>query len=339
MLSEKHILFKILFLFGLIFLGLSFGTIGYMYFESWNFLDAFYMTVITVSTVGYKEVGELSVEGRIFTIILIFFSFATIAYAVSSITTFIASGEYHLYLKNLKYKKRLLKMENHVVICGFGRVGKQVANDLITQNIPVIIIENSKDVIEQNSSKKHLFIYGDASQDEIIMQAKLKDAKAFITCLPKDADNLYAILAVREMNQNLNIISRASDQHAVSKLKSAGANHVIMPDVIGGTHMASLVSSPDLMEFMDNIKSEENDNVNVESISYDELTPEFQNKTIIELETKKITGVSIIGYKSPSGEYIVNPDDKLKVVEKSKLFVIGNKIQITEFRKLFNLKR
>jgi voltage-gated potassium channel len=339
MLNDKSFFYKIIFLFGLIVLGLSFGTFGYMYFENWNFLDSFYMTVITVSTVGFKEVGDLSNQGRIFTIVLIFFSFGTIAFALSSITQFIASGEYHLYFKNLKLKKRLNKMENHVVICGFGRVGKQVAYDLIHQKKSVVIIEASKDIIENESIKSMIFIHGDASQDEIISEARVNEADAFICCMPKDADNLYAILAVRELNRNINIITRASNQHAVSKLKSAGANHVIMPDVIGGSHMAALVSTPDMMEFMECIKAEGNDNVNIETISYEELPEAYRDKSILELEAKKLTGVSIIGFKSANGEYFINPDESLRVIENTKLFVIGNAIQIQEFKKTFNLNR
>lgn len=339
MFRDLKFLNRIFFFVGLIVLGLSIGTAGFMYFEEWDFLDALYMSVITTTTVGFSEVQELSDNGRIFTIFLIFMSFGTFAFAITSITKYIIGGEYKNNLIELRFKNRLKKMENHVIICGFGRVGKQAADDLMEQNIPVIVIENSKDIVNKNiNSKSFLMIEGDASQDEIFIEALIHKARALITCLPKDADNLYAVLASKELSPNICIISRASNTHAVSKLKRAGANNVIMPDAIGGSHMASLVSSPDVMEFLENIKAEGFKGVNIESISFSELPSEFQNKTIKDLEAKRLTGVTIIGYKTPSGEYVINPDWDTIVIPNSKLFVLGNPDQIEAFDKLFQIK-
>jgi voltage-gated potassium channel len=335
--DNNKFLYKVLILVGIIFAGLSIGTIGYVLIEGWSVFDSLYMTVITTATVGFLEVHELSTAGRVFTMFLIFFSVGTIAYAISNLTHYIASGEYRIYIKNYKQIKQLGRMENHVIICGYGRVGKQVAEDLIAHKIQVVVIENSREIIEKNQSDKVLFIEGDASQDEIIELAKIQKARAFIACLPKDPDNLYAILAVKELRKNIMVLARASNQHAISKLKSAGAHNVIMPDVIGGSHIAALVSNPDVMEFMENIKAEGLDGINIKSIDFSELPGEFQNKTIKELEGNKITGVTIIGYKSPEGEYIINPDSNIIVCPHSKLFVLGNAKQIARFTEFFHL--
>ncbi|MES2588593.1 MAG: NAD-binding protein [Bacteroidota bacterium] len=336
---DFRFLYKIFFFIGLILFGLMIGTSGYMLIEGWRFLDALYMSVITTTTVGFAEIHELSDAGRIFTMCLVFLSFGTFAYAITSLTKYIIGGEYKFFVLEYRFNNSLKKMDNHVIICGFGRVGKQVAEDLLAQNIPVIVIESSKEVLEKaNHSNDFLMIEGDASQDEIFTKAKIESARAVITCLPKDADNLYAVLACKELKKNITIISRASNQHAVSKLKRAGASNVIMPDAIGGSHMASLVSSPDVMEFMENIQAQGFEGVNIESISFNELPKEFQNKTIKQLEAKRLTGVTIIGYKSPKGEYIINPDWEIEVVPNSKLFVLGNPKQIAEFDKLFELK-
>jgi voltage-gated potassium channel len=338
MLKKLKIFNKISFFVGLIFVILTFGTTGYIIIEKWNFLDALYMSVITTTTVGFKEIHELSDEGRIFTMILIFFSFGTLAYAITSITKYIIGGEYKKIVLEYKFNKRLKIMNNHVIICGYGRVGKQVAEDLLSQNISVIVIENNLDIIENSfKAKNFLFINGDASQDEVIESAQIKSARALITCLPKDAENLYVVLAVREFRKDILIVARASNHHAVSKLKLGGANNVIMPDVIGGSHMASLISSPDVMEFMENIKAQGVEGVNIESISFNQLPEEFQNKTIKQLESHRLTGVTIIGYKTPSGEYMINPDWETVVVQNSKLFVLGNAQQIAAFNKLFQL--
>ena len=338
--SNFRFLNKIFFFITLIFFGLTFGTVGYMLIEGWRFLDALYMSVITTTTVGFTEIHDMSDSGRIFTICLIFISFGTFAYAITSLTKYIIGGEYKFFVLEYRFNKSLKKMNNHVIICGYGRVGIQVAEDLNAQNIPVIVIEFSKDIIEKSiNSSNFLMIEGDASQDEIFTKAQIESARAVITCLPKDADNLYAVLACKELRKDIVVISRASNQHAVSKLKRAGANNVIMPDAIGGSHMASLISNPDIMEFMENIQAQSFDGVNIESISFSELPTEFQNKTIKQLEAKRLTGVTIIGYKSPEGEYIINPDWDIVVVKNSKLFVLGNPKQIDEFDKLFRLNR
>lgn len=329
---------KIVFFIGLIFIGLTIGTLGYMLIEGWRFLDALYMSVITTTTVGFAEVQNLSDTGRVFTMFLIFLSFGTFAYAITSLTKYLIGGEYKQSLLEYRITKRLKKMENHVIICGFGRVGKQVVEDLLAQNIPVIVIESNRDLVEKTAlTDGFLMLEGDASQDETLVNCKIASARAVITCLPKDADNLYVVLASRELRKDVIIIARASTHNAVSKLKRAGANNVIMPDVIGGSHMASLVSSPDVMEFMENIQSQSFEGVNIESISFSELPVEFQNKTIKQLEAKRLTGVTIIGYKNPHGEYIINPDWDTVVVKNSKLFVLGNPTQIENFSKLFQL--
>ncbi len=338
--SDFRFVNKIFFFIALILFGLTIGTVGYMWIEEWRFLDALYMSVIATTTVGFGEIHQLSDAGRIFTICLIFLSFGTFAYAITSLTRYIIGGEYKFFVLEYRFNQSLKKMNNHVIICGYGRVGIQVAEDLNAQNIPVIVIEFSKEVLEKASnSANFLMIEGDASQDEIFSQAKIESARAVITCLPKDADNLYAVLACKELRKDIDVISRASNQHAVSKLKRAGANNVIMPDAIGGSHMASLISNPDIMEFMENIHAQSFEGVNIESISFSELPAEFQNKTIKQLEAKRLTGVTIIGYKSPEGEYIINPDWDIVVVKNSKLFVLGNPKQIDEFDKLFQLNR
>tara|TARA_R110002072_G_scaffold929_3_gene7478 strand:+ start:18325 stop:19221 length:897 start_codon:yes stop_codon:yes gene_type:complete len=295
------------------------------------------MTIITISTVGYGEVGELSVYGKLFTSFLIVSSFGTFAYAITSITNYVVGGEYRNYLKEYKIMKELRKMNDHVIICGFGRVGKQAAEDLLTHGIPFVVIERDQNAIDANQNEDIFFLKGDSTNDETLIAGCIDNAKAIITCLPKDADNVYVVLTAREYKSNMIIVSRASNQSAVSKLRMAGANNVIMPDSIGGSHMASLIANPDVMEFLDMIRVQGNTGCNIESIAYEELPESFHNKTIEEMEAKKITGVTIIGFRSPEGEYIVNPPFNTTVVPKSKLFVLGNTEQIKSLVDYFQL--
>lgn len=318
---------------------ITIGTAGFYLIEDWRFIDSLYMTMITISTVGFAEVHELSDAGKIFTAVLIVSSFGTFAFAISSITTYLVGGEYKKYFKEYKTSKKLKRMENHVIICGFGRVGKQVAEDLKSHGDYFIVLENDENVIAEYSFDSDIeFLKGDSTDDDALVRANVKTAKAVITCLPKDAENLYVVLAAREMNPSILIVSRASNTSAVSKLKLAGATNVIMPDSIGGSHMASLIANPDVMEFLDIIRVQGNRGANIESISFDELPEKFRNKTIGELESNRITGVTIIGFKGTDGEYIINPSTDIEVVQGSKLFVLGNASQINHLHTHFGFK-
>ena len=315
------------------------GTIGYIWIENYEFIDAFYMTIITMSTVGFSEVHKLSSEGKIFTATLIITSLGTFAYSLSSISTYLVGGEYKKFITQKNLMKEIENFKNHVIICGFGRVGKQVAEDLAVTKTPFVVIENDANLINDfEETKSHIFLKGDATSDEVLEKANLKEAKAVISCLPKDTDNLYVVLSARERSSKVIIISRATLSGSISKLKFAGANNVILPDSVGGSHMASLVTNPDVMEFLDIVKVQGAEGANINSVSFAELPEDLQNMTIGELNAKKITGVSIIGYKTPSGEYLVNPNSDIVMVPHSSLFVLGSTEQINKLRSIFGLK-
>jgi voltage-gated potassium channel len=340
MLLNYHFFYRIYYFIFLLLLITSGGTIGYMMIEGWSFIDSFYMTIITISTVGFGEVAELTVYGKLFTSFLIISSFGTFAFVLSAITKYLVGGEYKKYFKEYQSIKKVKKMENHVIICGFGRVGKQVAEDLKSQHVLFVIIERNQELIEEFSMKHdYTFVQGNATHDEDLIKAGIATARGLITCLPKDADNLYAVLAGREFNANILIISRASYYSSVNKLKLAGANNIIMPDSIGGSHMASLIVNSDVMEFLDIIRVQGNKGANVESIAYEELPLEFQNKTLGELDSKRITGVTIIGYKTQNGEYQINPDVDIEVVPGSKIFVLGKSNQIESLNSHFGISK
>jgi voltage-gated potassium channel len=335
----KSRLFKNIYFFvGLLVLVIAIGTSGFMLIEGWGLIDSLFMTMITISTVGFREVHPLSHAGMLFTSFLIISSFGTFAFAIKSITNFIAGGEYRFYINERKRMKEFEKLHQHVIICGFGRVGIQVAEDLKAHGTRFVVIENNEEIIQNYEGYEgFLFLKGDSTLDENLIKASISTAKALICCLPKDADNLYIVLSARELKSNLFIVSRASNQSTVNKLKIAGAQNVIMPDAIGGSHMASLISNPDVMEFLDIIRVQGYNGANIESISFNELPDQFKNKTIGQLEAKRLTGVTIIGFKTPTGEYLINPDYETEVVPQSKLFVLGNPSQISKLNQLFGI--
>jgi voltage-gated potassium channel len=312
------------------------GIGGFMLIEKWGFIDAYYMTVITITTVGFGEIHELSNIGRIFTSFLILGTFGTFAYLISTITSVIASGELGREIKKYKLIDEINLMKNHVVVCGMGRVGIQVANDLKFAGFQVLIIE------EKTQGKEDLLdqfphVSGDATRDEILNQANIENARALIACLPNDADNLFIVLTAKAINPRLQIISRASQRSSVAKIKMAGAHHVIMPDSIGGTHMASIVSNPEVIEFMDQIRLEGQFGANIEGISFEQLPEKYRGKKIGELEIKKQTGATIVGFKSKDGSYVINPEESTRIEEHSSLFILGNAQQIKEVNTLFEI--
>lgn len=311
------------------------GVTGYYFLEDFSFLDAFFMTVITVATVGYREVNELDASGKIFTSFLIIFSIGTFTYAISVITRYIIEGEFQTYFKHYKVNKEIQKLKNHVIVCGYGRNGRQACEQLSSGNEVYVAIESNPDIINSMRADGNiLFIEGDATNDDVLAEAGLERAKALIAALPSDAANVFVVLTARDKNPTLKIISRASDDASEHKLKRAGANNVIMPDKIGGTHMAALVTKPDVLEFIDHITGRIN--IRLEEILYSSLPESMRNKSIRELEIRNKTGANIIGFKTAEGEYVINPPPETIMMQDAKLFVLGTSEQVMRFKEILN---
>ncbi len=314
---------------------ISIGVFGYMNIEHYTFIEALYMTVITVSTVGFEEVHNLSELGMIFTILLITFSIGIFGFVLTSVTRYIFDGVYKNYFKDNKVRRKINSLENHVIICGYGRVGKQAAIDLIEHNVDVIIIDNDDaEITPLRERGDVLFINGDATTDEVLVSAQIHKARALITTLPKDADNLFVVLSAKVLQKDLQIISRASDDHSDVKLKRAGATNIIMPDRIGGQRMAKLVAQPDIVEFLEYILIQDANDVNLEEISLKNLHPNFHNKKIGELGIRNKSGANIIGMKNSEKIYSFNPSANTHLKTNDMLFVLGTQTQISSFREL-----
>ncbi len=324
-----HFLRRLYIAIGLIAANLLFGITGFMMIEQYSFQDAVYETIIVLSTVGLSLIHELSPAGRWFVIVLIIISIGIFAYAVSVVTSYVMEGELQQYLKYRKVHKAINQLKNHVIVCGYGRNGKQACEQLRSHKQEFVAIEaNQKIIVEMRDTDGMLFIEGNATHDETLLDAGIKNARALITTLPNDAENVFVVLTARELNPNLKIISRASEDSADNKLKRAGANNVIMPDKIGGTHMASLVTRPDVLEFLDYITGRIN--IRLEEILYNNLSDRLKGKTIRELEIRNKTGANIIGFKTGDGEYVINPEPDTVMKPDAKLFVLGTQEQVTK---------
>jgi len=313
------------------------GVLGFKISMDLSWVDALYMTVITITTVGYREITEPSQGAKLFTVFFILISVIVVGFAVSAITEYLLSS---IRLANIRMKiklKHLKSMENHIIVCGYGRNGKQAVQRLQNYNRAFIIIEKDQQVIDDALLDEKNFYRGNANEDEVLITAGIERASTLITALPEDADNLFIVLSARQLNRDLKIISRASEESSYKKLKLAGADNVILPDTIGGQHMASLVVSPDLIEFWDNLSYGGSEGVNLEQISFEQMFDEQRNCTIIDLNLRQKTGCTIIGYKGPDGDYTVNPDPKLQLVPGSKIIVVGNSQQIAKLQKVYRI--
>ncbi|OAB81783.1 potassium channel family protein [Cochleicola gelatinilyticus] len=328
-------LYGSLFLLLVVFLG---GVIGFKFISSYSWVDALYMTVITITTVGFGEVQPLSPTEKIFTSVFIVCSIFIVGYAISTITEHILSKNNIGNLRQKKIEKMIHEMKHHVIVCGYGRNGKQAVQKLQAYNQDFVVVEMDEHVVDRFEEEKIPFIHGNANEDEILIEAGIERASTLICALPSDADNLFIVLSARQINKELKIISRASEETSYKKLKLAGADNVIMPDKIGGEHMASLVVVPDLVEFLDNLSvSGEEDSINVEQIPFEKVCSDGVEKAIQDLDVRKKTGCSIIGYKAPNGEYIVNPEPSLIIKKDSKIILIGRPNQIESLKKLYHV--
>ncbi|APY07690.1 potassium channel protein [Winogradskyella sp. J14-2] len=315
------------------------GIVGYRFISDYDWVDAIYMTVITITTVGFAEVNPLDTQSKIFTVFLILASVVIVGYAISIITEYILSRNNFEDIKQRKMQKEIEAMSNHIIICGFGRNGKQASIKLQDYGKPFVIIERNKDIIERLQEDGLPYVFGNANEDETLIQAGIERASTLITALPSDADNLFVVLSARQINKALCIISRASQETSYNKLKLAGANNVILPDKIGGDHMASLVVIPDLVEFIDNLGIVGERNINIEEVKVEQLYSLDAVKTIRELDLRKKTGCTVIGFKDEKGEYIVNPEADTRLVPGSKIIVLGRPEQINKLNSEFNIEQ
>ena len=311
----------------LVSLTILIGIFGYIIIEGFTVLESLYMTVLTMSTVGFMEVKPLSDSGRIFTIFLIVSSFSAFAYFLSIITRYILDGEFIIQYKIHKMEQKILELNGHVIICGFGRNGREAADVLVKSGFSVVVIEEKILKLEA-TDKRIMFLEADATKDEIFIKCNIKNAKSLITTLPNDADNVYVVLAAREINSTINIISRASNDSSIKKLRTAGANNIIMPEKLGGAQMATLVVSPDIKELLDIMSVKNNDDFNIKEF---ELSKDV---CFANLNVNSTIGATILAFRDKNLSYILNPDLSITCLKGNKVIVMGSKSQLQDFLKI-----
>ena len=305
-----------------------------MQIDDFNFVDAVYMTIITVSTVGFGEVKHLSDGGKLFTSGLILASLIILGYAISILTQKLVHTQMSFFYSRNNKKRGLRKMENHVIVVGYGRNGKQVTSEMLSLGLKLVVVDENHEIIINNMGKPVWFIEGDATEDEVLIKAGIKSARSLITTLPNDADNLYVVLTARSLKHDLTIISRASSESSEKKLRMAGVDNVVMPERVGGAHMATLVAQPDIVEFLEHLSIHSHTPTQLTEIMCDDMPANLINKPISEIGFRKKSGANIIGFKTVTGDLIINPTPDTKLIPKSKLFVLGTKEQIAHMKQI-----
>jgi voltage-gated potassium channel len=317
---------------GLLVLSLIIGVAGFHLIEGYSITDSLFMAVITISTVGYTTINPLSHEAKIFVSIYIIFNLVVLAYGVSVITSYIFEGGLKNIIRKFKKDQEINRMKNHIIVCGYGRNGSKACSELLQNKRQFVVIEKNQEIIDHISPDAGIHVIaGDATLEEVLKSARVEDASFMITTLPKDSDNVFITLTARELNPDIKIISRASDPTSEKKLGRAGADKVIMPDVLGGLHMAQLITKPYVIEFLDLLNGLGDSNLDLEEISYEMLKLEFNDKSIAGLNIHKMTGATVIGYKDKV-RFTFNPGPETVLTPGSIMIVAGNDGQLKKFR-------
>lgn len=314
------------------------GTLGFMLIEGYKLFEAFYMVVITVSTVGYTEVQPLSPGGKLFASFYIIINIGLFAYVLAVFSYYVIQGQIYKNWHNNMIKKSINKLKDHVILCGYGKYGREIASHFEKHQIPFVIIDVDEHKIEeiQKSEQKFLYIHDDATHDEALQAANVNEARALIAALSDDSDNLFIVLTTRQLNPNLHIISRARDPRSQKKLTLAGANRVVMPEQLGGFYMATLISKPDAVEFFSFITNEYRSDIGFEEIAFDEVPDICKNKSIKDLNIRSETGANIIGFKDADNQYLVNPAPDVILRPGSSFIVLGSRQQLDQLKDYIN---
>lgn len=309
------------------------GTAGYMLIEGADLFDAYYMTIITLASVGYEEIVPLSRLGRFFTSILIISNLGLFTYAISMIAHIFAEGGFTKLIVEYRMLEKIQSLNGHTIVCGYGRHATEVAQELAKQGVAFVVVEQNHEKIQVLAeSTPYLFVEGNATEDFILMEAGIERAASLVVTLPDDSANIFIILSARQLNPKIRIICRANQQADEIKLRRAGADHVVMPERIGGFYMATLINKPDLVEFFTLLSNMGPGNVVFEELPVKKLSPKYQGRTIEESHLVSDCRIPIVAIRDPSGQYMLNPPPNTPLQPETHIVVFGNPEQMKKFR-------
>jgi len=316
---------------GMIWLVILFGTTGYMVIEGWSFWDSFYMTVITLTTVGYREIHELSFRGELFTVVLLIGGVGTVLYALSAGAKILLEGELQEIYGRKRVEKKLRSFKDHFIVCGYGRMGKVIARELEHEKLQFIVIEKNEVFLDADQKEELLIIQGDATNDDLLKKAGIEKAQCLISVLPTDAENLYVVLSARGLNPKLLIVARAGEEGSEQKLLRAGADRVVSPYHIGGLRIAHAVLKPAVVDFIEFATKSGNIALQIEEISVQENS-QLAGHNLDQCGIGRELGIIIVAIKQSNGEMKFNPTFRTVIEPGDILIAVGetSKLKILE---------
>lgn len=318
-----------LFIFSLILIG---GCVGFVVIEGWDVLEALYMTVITLTTVGFQEVHPLSQAGKIFTMFLIVSGVGFILYFLSSTTGMMIEGTLKDVFGRRKLEKKISHIEGHYIVCGFGRIGRTVSQLLKEKPIEVVMIERNPDCIPIFQEKNLLYVSGEATSEEVLLKAGILKAKGLVAAASSDADNVYITLTARGLNPGLFILARAAEESSIVKLTRAGADKVVSPYDIGARSMANSILRPTVIDFIELAMHNRSLDLQIEELIVGEKA-EIKDLTLMESAIRKEFDLIVVAIKKGSGEMIFNPSSQAKIQVGDILVVLGDRENLIRLEK------
>jgi len=315
---------------------LSIGTIGFHVIENLSLLDSLYMTIITVFTVGFREIKEpLSPIGQVFTIFIILGGVGSVLYIFSKLAEIMYEGTINKIWRRKRMEKKIQKLKNHYIICGHGRMGNTVRERLKEENLPFVVIDNSEDgLVELRGSQDCLYMEGDATNEEVLIRAGIKRAKALAALLATDADNLYLVMTVKMINPSLFVLSKVMEDEAEKKILQVGANRIVSPYKLSGLKMAQALIRPTLVDFLDLIIRRSELSLSMEEIIVKKGS-QIAGSTLTEYDIRRRSNVIVVAIKKPGEEIVFNPSPSVDLVPGDTLLVLGDNADIELFENTY----
>ena len=312
------------------------GSTGYMTIEKWNFLDALYMTVITITTVGFREVATVSEAGRIFTIFIIFSGMGIIAYILGLAAQAMVDFQVGAILGRRKLGRTLRSIKHHYVICGFGRIGKIITRELKENNIPIVVIDNNQETVQALEDEGIPYIVDDATTEDVLIEVGVERAKGLVSVVASDADNLFITMSARGLNPSLFIVARADEEQSEKKLLRVGANRVVMPYLIGGRKMAQTIIKPAVTDFLEFTVHNRDIGLEMGELVVSEKSP-LRGITLVDSGIRQETDVIIVAIRKERGEMKFNPSSQTRIEAGDTLIALGKKEDLKKLGKILSL--
>jgi len=312
-----------------------FGTAGYMLIEDWQLFDALYMTVITISTVGFSEVHQISKAGRLFTILLVFFGVGFSLYIAAAVVQFMVEGRIRLILGRRRLEKKINRIKNHYIVCGYGRIGRVLCRNLKRKPFDLVVIEKNPELISAMDTDGVLYISGDAADEENLLRAGIKRAKGLIAVLASDADNVFLVLTARQLDPDLLIIARGSQEESKSKLRAAGANTVESPYDIGAASMAHRIIRPTVTSFLDLAFAHKRKDIQMEEIPVS-ASSDLVNVMLKDTGIRQKYNLIIIAIKKPDKSMLFNPSFEAIIEMGDTVIAVGEEINLQKLEHILN---